>query len=504
MKPWLHLVIPAALLLLCGPVAAADGDIIRELQQGFRDSVALWYAPLQQVATWLLLSLAVISYTWSASQMVLRNADLGEFVAEFVRLVIFTGFFLFLIQGGQQLAETMIRGWIWIGGQATSTNLSLSVPEILERGFTLGGDVISAGSGLSRIAYTILALPVVILYTLIAAYAFFVLAEMYVVTAAGIVLLGFGGSQWTVDYAKKYITYTISIGAKLYVMFLVIGAGEQFIHQWAVNQDHESFRAILAIIGVLLMMAILVKMIPDVVQGIINGASLGSATPTVGGMARAAGSVAVGAAVGAAGGAMAVREASKLAGEQLGGGGALASAATPGGGSPGGSSFLGVPAGGSPGGGSSPSGGTGPLPMPGTASPSGGAALGAGRMAHAGQTMKNLTKAAGETMGGKIMGDYNASHGSFGGSMAQKLRAERLGMAEGGSESAHTGGQQSSGQTGAMSGTIRGASPSDGGSTHNQPPQATHNHPPFEPASSKHDALEQPYMSPARRLNDDQ
>lgn len=497
MRPWLYPLLFAGLLLLSGHVTAADGDIVRDLQEGFRDSVALWYAPLQQVATWLLLSLAVISYTWSASQMVLRNADLGEFVAEFVRLLIFTGFFLFLIQGGQQLAETMIKGWIWIGGQATSTSLSLSVPEILERGFTLGGDVISAGSGLSRIAYTILALPVVILYTLIAAYAFFVLAEMYVVTAAGIVLLGFGGSQWTADYAKKYITYTISIGAKLYVMFLVIGAGEQFIHQWAVNQDHESFRAILAIIGVLLMMAILVKMIPDAVQGIINGASLGSATPTVGGMARAAGSVAVGAAVGAAGGAMAVREASKLAGEQLGGGGALASAVAPGGGSSGGSSFLGAPAGGSSAGGTSPSAGTGPLPMP------GGGSSGAGRMAHAGQTMKNLTKAAGETLGGKIMGDYNASHGSFGGSMAQKLRAERLGMSEGG-EPAHTGGQQNSGQTAAMSGTIRGASPSDGGSTHNQTPQATRNRPPFEPASSENDGSQQPYMSPARRLNDDQ
>lgn len=504
MKPWLYLVIPAALLLLCGPVAAADGDIIRELQQGFRDSVALWYAPLQQVATWLLLSLAVISYTWSASQMVLRNADLDEFVAEFVRLVIFTGFFLFLIQGGQQLAETMIRGWIWIGGQATSTNLSLSVPEILERGFTLGGDVISAGSGLSRIAYTILALPVVVLYTLIAAYAFFVLAEMYVVTAAGIVLLGFGGSHWTVDYAKKYITYTISIGAKLYVLFLVIGAGEQFIHQWAVNQDHESFRAILAIIGVLLMMVLLVKMIPDAVQGIINGASLGNATPTVGGMARTAGSVAMGAAVGSAGGAMAVREASKLAGEQRGGGGALASAATPGGGSPGGSSFLGVPAGGSSGGGSSPSGGTGPLPMPGTASPSGGAALGAGRMAHAGQTMKNLTKAAGETMGGKLMGDYNASHGSFGGSMTQKLRAERLGMAEGGSESAHTAGQQSSGQSDGLKGTIRGAPTPNEDDTHNQTPQATHNRTPSEPAASAAAGAEVPYRSPAGSHNDEQ
>src|SRR5690606_34303864 len=210
--------------------------------------------------------------------------------------------------------------------------------------------------------------------------------------------------------------YAIGIGAMLYVMFLVSGAGEQFIHQWAVNQDHESFRAILAIIGVLLMMAILVKMIPDAVQGIINGASLGSATPTVGGMARAAGSVAVGAAVGAAGGTMAIREASKLAGEQLGGGGALAAASARGGGSSAG--------------GASPSAGTGPLPMPGSGSSAAGVTSGAGRMAHAGQTMKNLTKAAGETLGGKIMGDYNASHGSFGGSMAQKLRAERLGMSE--------------------------------------------------------------------------
>ena len=249
-------------------------------------------------------------------------------------------------------------------------------------------------------------------------------------------------------------------------------------------------------------MAILVKMIPDAVQGIINGASLGSATPTVGGMARTAGSVAVGAAVGAAGGAMAVREASKLAGEQLGGGGALASAVAPGGGSLGGSSFLGVPAGGSPGGGNSPSAGTGPLPMPGSGSSAAGVTSGAGRMGHAGQTMKNLTKAAGETLGGKIMGDYNASHGSFGGSMAQKLRAERLGMSEGG-EPAHTGGQ-SSGQTGAISGTIRAASSSGDGSTHNQTPQATHNRPHFESASSEHGGSDQPYMSPARRLNDEQ
>ena len=115
MRPWLYPLLYAGLALLSGPVAAADGDIVRDLQEGFRDSAALWYAPLQQVATWLLLSLAVISYTWSASQMVLRNADLGEFVAEFVRLVIFTGFFLFLIQGGLVLLAGVIAPFMNTG-----------------------------------------------------------------------------------------------------------------------------------------------------------------------------------------------------------------------------------------------------------------------------------------------------------------------------------------------------------------------------------------------------
>lgn len=75
-------------------------------------------------------------------------------------------------------------------------------------------------------------------------------------------------------------------------------------------------------------------------------------------------------------------------------------------------------------------------------------------MAHAGQTLKNLGKSAGETIGGRIMGDYNSTHGSIGGSMAQKMRAERLGMAEGGGDSPHTGGQPSAGNAQGMSGSI--------------------------------------------------
>jgi len=445
-----------ALLLFSGQALAADASAIQSLQDEFRIQTGAWFGPLKDIATWLLISLATIAWAWSAGQMVLRNADLQEFMVELVRLVMFVGFFLALILNADTWSTAVIDGFMWAGNQAAGASVggNINPAAILERGFILGGAIIESSGKLTFLAFAILALVALVLYALIAAYALLVMGEMYIVTAAGVLLLGFGGSQWTSDYAKRYITYCVSVGAKLYTIFLIVGLGEQFIYNWAMGEDKGQFSVVLAIIGVLIMLVLLVKMLPDIIQGIINGTSIGSGTPSVTGMAAAAGGAAVGVGVGAAGGAMAVREASKLAGEQLAGnaGGGLASAAGPAGGSPGGNSFLGVPTGGPTGG---KPGGAGPMPMPGDstgATAGGSAGAKPSRMAHAAQTMKNLGGAAKSTMGGKIRGDYDATHGSFGGSMAQKLRGERLGMTEGGGHPGAAPAAQQSG--GSMTGSI--------------------------------------------------
>jgi len=43
------------------------------------------------------------------------------------------------------------------------------------------------------------------------------IVEMYIVTAASMLLLGFGGSRWTRDYATKILTYAVSIGVKIMI-----------------------------------------------------------------------------------------------------------------------------------------------------------------------------------------------------------------------------------------------------------------------------------------------
>jgi len=469
-----------ALLLMSGQALGADAGPIQSLQDEFMNQTSAWFAPLKDIATWLLISLATISWAWSAGQMVLRNADLQEFVVEIVRMVIFVGFFLALILNADTWTEATINGFMWAGDKAAGAGISrdMNPAGIMERGLIIGAEIVEASGWETYIIFGLLGLFAVVLYALMAAYALLVMGEMYIVTAAGVLLLGFGGSQWTSEYAKRYMTYCLSVGAKLYVLFLIVGLGESFIYNWAKGEEKDGIADVIAIVGILVMLVFLVRMLPDLIQSVINGSSLSGPSP--GAMMAGTAGAAVGAVAGAAGGAMAVKEASKLASEQLGGSGgglsAAASMASPGGpaGGPAGSSFLGVPTGGSTGGKSA---NVGPLPMPGDSSSSSSSGIGGklsqamqkakGAAAHAGQTAKNLNKSAGETIGGRVMGDYNSTHGSFGGSMAQKMRAERLGMAQ--DDQSHTGGAGSPGGSsgpGGMSGSIGpGSGDAGGGAT---------------------------------------
>lgn len=451
----ISLVVFVALFAVSGQAIGADASVIQSLSDEFRNQTGSWFGPLQNIATWLLLSLATISWVWTAGQMVLKNSDIQEILVELVRMILYVGFFLALIINAAAWSEALIRGFMYAGGQAAGGAANeLNPAAILERGFILGSSIIESSGRLTFIAFAIIALVATILYAAIAAYALLVMAEMYIVTAAGVLLLGFGGSQWTSDYAKRYISYCISVGAKLYVMFLIVGLGEQFIFNWAMGEDKSQYSVVMSIVAVLVMLVLLVKMLPDLIQGIINGSSLGGSMPSITGMAGAAAGAALGAGVGAVGGAMAVREASKLASEQLGGAASSAlssaassgagqlNAAAPGGAAPGGNSPLPMP--------SSSTGAS----TPGASSSESGSPKSPGRLAHAAQTVKNLGGAAKQNAAGRLMGDYNASHGTVGANMAQTMRAERMGMTP--SESPHTGGPASS----PMSGSI---GPGEGG-----------------------------------------
>ena len=369
-----YFLVGAAAVAMLIAATAADGNVLDSLQREFRDQSSGWFPAIERMATNLLLALAVISLAWAGLQLVLKQGDLGEFVGTLVRQILMVGFFLVVIQNAMEWTDAIVRSFGQAATEATGSRTRVGAAGVLERGAALMGDIWARAGVLTFVLVGLCALAVMLIYAAIAAYVLIIYAEVYVVTAAGVLLLGFGGSEWTMDYARRYLTYVVSVGAKLYVLFLVVGIGDQLVQSWLVTADLGSMEELGVIVGMVFVLMMLVLMIPNMVQGVVNGSSIGSVG--VGGLIAGTMSMLGSAAGGALRGGMAVREAGRLTAAQAG-------AST----------------------------------LRGAAQAAGGGAGGAGRVA--GGMAKNLATAAFTTFAGKVVS----------GSVAETLRGQRLAAA---------------------------------------------------------------------------
>ena len=410
------------------------------LLEAIRQESGRIFDRLDAAAEWLLLTLATLSLAWKGMHLVLRNADLQEFVTELFQLVLMVGFYLVVIRNAQAWTEALTQGFLWLGSAATAGGhgIELSPAGILQQGIHIGVKMIPGGEWLP-IGKWIAAAIIIVMYGLMAAYAAIAQCEVWLVVAAGMILLGFGGSDWTAEYAKRYLTYCLSASAKLYLLYLILGFGQQLVFDWLDKLDLDGDGKFMGPMGVVVMLTFLVIQLPNILQSLLNGVALHGGAPMLVGMAvsmaRPAAMAAATYATGAVGGGvMAVSEAAKLAHAQLGGGGSAAIGAA-----------VGSAAGSTAGAGigqamSAATGGQdrGALRAAGQAagqaggqvagmvgghmvdSVRGGAAAGPSRGQVMGQTLRNLGSGVMGMAGGHIM------QSTLGGRMAQNLHARRV------------------------------------------------------------------------------
>ena len=290
------------LLLLLGvdSASAASLELLEQMQLSFKSETDKWFDPLETIAQRLLLGLAILSLAWNFVQIILRNGDFQEIFLVLVKHLMTVGLFLAIILNAKEWTAAILDGFVTAAGSASGKeNPDMSAASVLHQGVALGQKITQLGSDWWEplILYP-LSLIAVLLYGVMAAYMLLVYAETYIVTAGGIILLGFAGTDWTLDYAKRYLTYCISVGAKLYVLYLVVGLGSQMINTWADDQVLSDRSVVVAVIGVLFVMVVLVVMLPNLIQSVINGSSLAGAGFASSGVA-AAGSLLVASAGGA-------------------------------------------------------------------------------------------------------------------------------------------------------------------------------------------------------------
>ena len=128
---------------------------------------------------------------------------------------------------------------------------------------------------------------------------------------AALILVAFGGSSFLKDYAVNAIRYVLAVAFKLFVMQLVLGIGIAFIEGFSTST--AELQDIFVVIGASVVLLALVKSLPDVCAGIINGSHVSSGAALTA-SAAAVGGAALGAAVAGSNTIQNVKDASKVAG----------------------------------------------------------------------------------------------------------------------------------------------------------------------------------------------
>ncbi|WP_421555127.1 P-type conjugative transfer protein TrbL [Pseudomonas kitaguniensis] len=318
-----------AILLLSAGSAMAAGDVTQSnemngLLRTLYQAASEWSPRLQGYALNLLASLALIQLVWTFMPLVMKQADLGEVVGELIRFFMVIGFFYAVIEHSVPWATAVVDSFREAAGTASGLGRALQPGDMFAVAVNFSRTIVEGISLFSPGKAILIALVgclVLLCFAFIAAFMFVTLVESYVIINASVLFFGFGGSQWTRDFAIAPLRFVVAVGAKLFVLTLIVGIIVTSAKSWlAVYTNDEA--SLMTLAGLALVCAYLTKTIPELIGGMISGTSMGGGS-AIGGMAAAgaAGAAAAVATIATAGAA------APAAGGALGAAGGGASAA---------------------------------------------------------------------------------------------------------------------------------------------------------------------------------
>jgi len=288
----------AVLLLSANSAMAAGVDLaqsntsMNSLLRLIQNASNQWAPRLHDYALWLLGCLAVIQLVWTFAPLVMRGAELGDILHELVKFILVIGFFYAMLDHATEWGGAIVNSFRQAGAHAAGLGSAELMPgDMFSTAVDFSRQVLTAGvsmfSPITSVVVAVSALIVLMCFTFIAAVLF----------------MGFGGSQWTREYALAPIRYAVAVGAKLFVLTLIVGLIMQVSAEWSAAYTNDE-ASLMTLVGLSLVCAYLTKTIPELIGGMISGTSMGGGS-AIGGMAAAgaAGAVAAIATVATAGAA---------------------------------------------------------------------------------------------------------------------------------------------------------------------------------------------------------
>ena len=266
----------------------------------FATRATSWQTVVMNAAMFLFWTLGTISLVFTFGFMALRKADIGEFFAEFIRFILFFGFFLWLLRYGPTFANSIIQSLARLGEQASGV-ASVTPSGIVDIGFMILKQAFRNSSIWSPVDSFIgvaLSVGILILLAVVAVNMLLLLVSGWLLMYAGIFFLGFGGSRWTSDMAINYYKTVLGVAVQIMTMVLLVGIGNDLLSSFyaRMNTGTLNFEELGVMLVFCVALLMLVNRVPPLVAGIITGSGIGGA----GGIGNFGAGAAIGAAMGAA------------------------------------------------------------------------------------------------------------------------------------------------------------------------------------------------------------
>ena len=290
-----------------------SSTILTDIVRDYEAISTAWFSALSPIAHRIFWVLVAIQLTWTAMWWALDREDGLGALASLLRQVVAIGFFYALLVNGGTWIPAVTQSFSQAGAAAAGIT-NLSPTGVFDQGLALANKILNATAArglldkfLASVLAGITALVVVIAFAIIAAQLLVVLVESFIVIGAGVLFLGFAGSQWTRFFTERYLSYVASVGVKLFVLYLIMGVGMGIAARWMSVLERGGFSPIpfFYVMGGSLVFVFLTWHIPSVAGSLTAGAvslSLADAVQpaTLGSRAVGAGLTAAGAVGGAA------------------------------------------------------------------------------------------------------------------------------------------------------------------------------------------------------------
>lgn len=308
-------------LLLCfvfgsGEVlAASDATVVSRIVSTFYEKLKTYEQVMLKYAKLLFYWCAVLEVAWLGIKSAIGASDIKDTIKNFCLVLLTAGFFLAVINNYNTWSWNIINGLKSIAGEAThlldASDEPFMVGLDLAQALFQKSDWFNIGES---IAYFLAGFAIIICFALIAMQIILIKCEVCIAMCASSILLGLGATSFLRDYAVNTLKYIFAVAFKLMTMQLVMGVGISFIRELKVAEEID-FAQIAVTVGFCIIFYALVKTLPDIVAGIIQGSHVNSGnslTSTV--TALGAGLMGLGMATGA--GAANIGRAAQVAREQ--------------------------------------------------------------------------------------------------------------------------------------------------------------------------------------------